>query len=63
MEQDATEMVQVAEVVARDQACYDVDMEATLLAERACWDAAMAKGQTRQRWEEGRHGIAGARGM
>jgi hypothetical protein len=35
MEQAATEMVQVAEVVARDQACYDVDMEATLLAERA----------------------------
>jgi hypothetical protein len=40
--------------VARDQACFDTDMEVALLAERARLDAARAEDHAWRRWEEGR---------
>jgi hypothetical protein len=48
-------MVQAADAVGRDQACYDDNMEAALLAKRARWDFAISEGQACRGWEEGRH--------
>jgi hypothetical protein len=40
----AMTMVRASNMAARDQDCYDADMEAVLLVERARWHVAMVEG-------------------